>query len=147
MHTIPPDTPSLHEPKDILAVRDAVFQWLGVHSWALRLGKAERKMLTEKQLTIHEERYQEFCDNYTAGSLHQLNHDIYIALKRLLGKSLMVSHLFHQVTTETSNCASARYEDFSSEILILSFLCLCIYSMSFLTVPIFLFWPHVRFWF
>ena len=38
-----------------------------------------------------------------------------------------------------------RYEDFSSEILILSFLCLCIYSMSFLTVPIFLFWPHVRF--
>jgi hypothetical protein len=147
LHNIPPDTPSLLEPKDIVAVRDAVLQWLGVHSWALRLGKAERKMLTEKQLTIHEERYQEFCDNYTAGSLHQLNHDIYIALKRLLGKSLMVSHLFHQVTTETSNCASARYEDFSSEILILSFLCLCIYSMSFLTVPIFLFWPHVRFWF
>jgi hypothetical protein len=99
LHTIPPDTPSLHEPKDILAVRDVVFQWLGVHSWALRLGKAERKMLTEKQLTIHEERYQEFCDNYTAGSLHQLHHDIYMALKRLLGKSLMVSHLFHQVTT------------------------------------------------
>ena len=99
LHNIPPDTPSLIEPKDILAVRDAVLQWLGVHSWALRLGKAERKMLTEKQLTIHEERYQEFCDNYTVGSLHQLNHDIYIALKRLLGKSLMVSHLFHQVTT------------------------------------------------
>ena len=118
---MPPDTPSLLEPKDILAVRDGVLQWLGVHSWALRLGKAERKLLTHKQLTIHEKRYQEFCDNYTAGSLHQLNHDIYIALKRLLGKSLMVSHLFHQVTTETSNCASARYEDFSSEILTLFF--------------------------
>ena len=75
LHNIPPDTPSLLEPKDIVAVRDAVLQWLGVHSWALRLGKAERKMLTEKQLTIHEERYQEFCDNYTAGSLHQLYHD------------------------------------------------------------------------
>jgi hypothetical protein len=110
LHNIPPDTPSLLEPKDIVAVRDAVLQWLGVHSWALRLGKAERKMLTEKQLTIHEERYQEFCDNYTAGSLHQLHHDIYMALKRLLGKSLMVSHLFHKVTTETSNCAAAFWD-------------------------------------
>ena len=147
LHPIPLDTPPLLEPKDILFVRDSVLQWLGVHSWVLRLGKAERKMLTKQELTIREERYQEFCDNYTASSLHLLHHDIYMALKRLLGKSLMVSHLFHQVTTETSNCASARYEDFSSEILILSFLCLCIYSMSFLTVPIFLFWPHVRFWF
>ena len=110
MHTIPPDTPSLLEPKDVLSVRDGVLQWLGVHSWALRLGKAEGKMLTRKQLTIHEERYQEFCDNYTAGSLHQLHHDIYMALKRHLGKSLMVSHLFHQVTTETSNCASAFWD-------------------------------------
>jgi hypothetical protein len=110
LHTIPPETPSLIEPKDIVAVREAVLQWLGVHSWALRLGNEERKMLTHKQLTIHEERYNEFCDNYTAGSLHQLNHDIYIALKRLLGKSLMVSHLFHHVTTETSNCASAFWD-------------------------------------
>ena len=99
LSSMPPDTPSLLEPKDILAVRDGVLQWLGVHSWALRLGKAERKLLTHKQLTIHEKRYQEFCDNYTPGSLHQLHHDIYMALKRLLGKSLMVSHLFHQVTT------------------------------------------------
>jgi len=48
LHNIPPETPSLIEPKDILAVRDAVLQWLGVHSWALRLGNAERKMLTHK---------------------------------------------------------------------------------------------------
>ena len=34
LYTIPPDTPSLLEPKDILAVRDGVLQWLGVHSWA-----------------------------------------------------------------------------------------------------------------
>ena len=46
LHNIPPDTPSLLEPKDIVAVREAVLQWLGVHSWVLRLGKAERKMLT-----------------------------------------------------------------------------------------------------
>ena len=110
LYTIPPDTPSLLEPKDILAVRDGVLQWLGVHSWALRLGKAERKLLTHKQLIIHETRYQEFCDNYTPGSLHQLHHDIYMALKRLLGKSLMVSHLFHKVTTETSNCAAAFWD-------------------------------------
>jgi hypothetical protein len=59
LHAIPLDTPQLLEPKDILSVRDSVLQWLGVHSWALRLGKAERKMLTRKQLTIHEERYPE----------------------------------------------------------------------------------------
>ncbi len=42
LHIIPLDTPSLLEPKDILAilaVRDGVLQWLGVHSWALRLGR------------------------------------------------------------------------------------------------------------
>jgi hypothetical protein len=38
-----------------------------------------------------------------------------------------------------------RYGDFSSEINDPLFLCLCIYSISFLTVPIFLFWPHFRF--
>ena len=90
LHPIPLDTPPLLEPKDILFVRDSVLQWLGVHSWVLRLGKAERKMLTKQELTIREERYQEFCDNYTASSLHLLHHDIYMALKRLLGKSLMV---------------------------------------------------------
>jgi hypothetical protein len=87
---MPPDTLSLLEPKDVLSVRNSVLQWLGVYSWVLRLGKAERKMLTPQELTTHEQRYQEFCDNYTASSLHLLHHDIYMALKRLLGKSLMV---------------------------------------------------------
>ena len=35
----------------------------------LRLGKAERKMLTPQELTTHEQGYQEFCDNYTVNSL------------------------------------------------------------------------------
>ena len=99
LHPMPPDTLSLLEPKDVLSVRNSVLQWLGVYSWVLRLGKAERKMLTPQELTTHEKRYQEFCDNYTVNSLHLLHYDIYMALKRLLGKSLMVSHLFHQVTT------------------------------------------------
>ena len=110
LHPMSPDTPSLLEPKDVLSVRNSVLQCLGVYSWVLRLGKADRKMLTRHQLTIHEERYQEFCDNYTVNSLHLLHYDIYMALKRLLGKSLMVSHLFNQVTTETSSCASAFWD-------------------------------------
>jgi len=81
LHPMPPDTPSLLEPKDVLSVRNSVLQWLGV-----------------------------FCDNYTASSLHLLHHDIYMVLKKLLGKSLMVSHLFNQVTTETSRCASAFWD-------------------------------------
>ena len=110
LHPMPPDTLSLLEPKDVLSVRNSVLQRLGVYSWVLLLGKAERKMLTPQELTTHEHRYQEFCDNYTANSLHLLHYDIYMALKRLLGKSLMVSHLFNQVTTETSSCASAFWD-------------------------------------
>ena len=33
-----------------------------------------------------------------------------MALKRLLGRSIMVSNLFNQVTTETSSCASAFWD-------------------------------------
>ena len=33
-----------------------------------------------------------------------------MALKRLLGKSIMVSNLFNQVTTETSSCATNLWD-------------------------------------
>ena len=115
LYTIPPDTPSLLEPKDILAVRDGVLQWLGVHSWALRLGKAERKMLTEKLRCCHG------CP-----------------LPRLFRRGLIhMCDLFAML--------QQRYEDFSSEILILSF---CVYSTySFysdliLVLTRFLFYPY-----
>jgi hypothetical protein len=79
---------------------------------SLLLGAAPRQGGTQDahELTTHEQRYQEFCDNYTANSLHLLHYEIYMALKRLLGKSLMVSHLFNQVPTETSSCASAFWD-------------------------------------
>jgi hypothetical protein len=91
-------------------VRKFALEWRGYYSFVLRLSKEERKMLTPKEIANHERRHQEFRDTYTTPSLHQLHHDIYMALKRLLGKSIMVSNLFNQVTTETSSCASAFWD-------------------------------------
>jgi len=101
LHAMSYDAPSFTEPKDVLLVRKSTLDWLGYYSFVLRLGKEERKMLTSKEIVNHEKRHQEFRDTYTTPSIHQLQHDIYMALKRLLGKSIMVSNLFYQVTTET----------------------------------------------
>jgi hypothetical protein len=110
LHAMSSDAPSFTEPKDVVPVRQFALEWLGYYSFVLRLSKEERKMLTPKEITNHERRHQEFRDTYTTPSLHQLHHDIYMSLKRLLGKSIMVSNLFNQVTTETSSCASAFWD-------------------------------------
>jgi hypothetical protein len=39
------------------------------------------------------------------GGICSIQQDIYLALKKLLGNCIMLSNLFNQVTTETSNCA------------------------------------------
>jgi hypothetical protein len=110
LHAMSSDAPSFTEPNDVAPVRKFALEWLGYHSFVLRLSKEEHKMLTTKEIDNHERRHQEFRDTYTAPSLHQLHHDIYMALKRLLGKSIMVSNLFNQVTTETSSCASVFWD-------------------------------------
>jgi hypothetical protein len=101
------EAPALAEPKDILPFRKHIFDWLGFYSFVLRLGKEERKT---KELANHEKNQQEFRTTYTTPSYHHLQQDVYLALKRILGKSIMVSNLFNQVTTETSNCASAFWD-------------------------------------
>ena len=67
-------------------------------------------MLTPKALANHEKNQQEFRTTYTTPSYHHLQQDVYLALKRLLGKSIIVSNLFNQVTTETSSCATNLWD-------------------------------------
>ena len=62
-------------------------------------------MLTATILATLEANEEEFRTTYTTSSFHLLQQDIYLALKKLLGKSIMLSNLFNQVTTEISNCA------------------------------------------
>jgi hypothetical protein len=91
---------------DILPLRKFILDWLGFYSFVLRLGKEERQMLTPKALASHENNQQEFRTTYTTPSYHHLQQDDYLALERLLCKSIMVSNLFNQVTTVTSSCAT-----------------------------------------
>jgi hypothetical protein len=86
-----PEAPALAEPKDTLPLRKHIFDWLGFYSFVLRLGREERKMLTPKALANHEKNQHEFRTTYTTPSYHHLQQDVFLALKRLLGKSIMVS--------------------------------------------------------
>ena len=104
------EAPAFAEPKDILPLRKHILDWLGFYSFVLRLGREERKMLTPKVLANHEKNQQEFRTTYTTPSYHHLQQDVYLALKRILGKSIMVSNLFNQVTTETSSCATNLWD-------------------------------------
>jgi hypothetical protein len=67
-------------------------------------------MLTSAMLATLEANEEEFRTTYTTSSFHLLQQDIYLALKKLLGKSIMLSNLFNQVTTETSNCACSLWD-------------------------------------
>ena len=40
----------------------------------------------------------------------QLHHDVFIGLQRHLGGSILVSHIFARVTTETEDCATRLWE-------------------------------------
>jgi hypothetical protein len=62
-------------------------------------------MLTQKALANHKHNKQ-FRTTYTTPSSHRLQQDVYLAFKKLLGKSIMVRNLFNKVITETSSCAT-----------------------------------------
>ena len=104
---MPAHPPTVTKASDILALRKFLFDWLGYYSFGLRLGPQERKMLTSMMLATLEANEEEFRTTYTTSSLQQ---DIYLVLKKLNGKSIMLSNLFNQVTTETSNCACSLWD-------------------------------------
>jgi hypothetical protein len=71
---------------DVLTIRRFVFEWLGFYS------------------------SKNFAPpNYATVSYDHLQEDVYLALKKLLGKSIMASTLLNQVTTKTTHCAYAAY--------------------------------------
>ena len=67
-------------------------------------------MLTATILATLEANEEEFRTTYTTSSFHHLQQYISSALKKLLGKCIMLSNLFNQVTTETSNCACSLWD-------------------------------------
>jgi hypothetical protein len=67
-------------------------------------------MLTPEMITTLEANEEEFRTTYTTSSFHLLQQDIYLALRKLLGRSIMLSNLFNQVTTETSDCACRLWD-------------------------------------
>jgi hypothetical protein len=105
------DAPSFTEPKDVVPVRKFALEWLGYYSFVLCLSKEERKMLTPREIANHERRHQEFRDTYTTPSLHQLHHDIYMALKRLLGKFIMMYASLRGSTKDTYYSAFMRLNE------------------------------------
>ena len=88
---MPAHPPTVTKASDILALRKFLFDWLGYYSFGLRLGPQERKMLTPAMLATLEANEEEFRTAYTTSSFHLLQQDIYLALKKLLSKSIMLS--------------------------------------------------------
>jgi len=107
---MPAHPPTVTKASDILAFRKFLFDALGYYSFPLRLGPQERKMLTPEMITTLEANEEEFRTTYTTSSFHLLQQDIYLALRKLLGRSIMLSNLFNQVTTETSDCACRLWD-------------------------------------
>jgi hypothetical protein len=95
---MPAHPPTVTKASDILAFRKFLFDALGYYSFPLRLGPQERKMLTPEMITTLEANEEEFRTTYTTSSFHLLQQDIYLALRKLLGRSIMLSNLFNQMS-------------------------------------------------
>ena len=104
------DTPSMDKPGSVLLFRRLVFDWLGAYSFVLRLFTEERKMLTKTELLLHRTNRAAFLDAWTPSSLTHLHHDVYMELKRHLSRSILVAHIFTQVTTEHHECAAGLWD-------------------------------------
>ena len=107
---LPSDTPLMDKPGSLLALRRAVFDWLGAYSFVLRLSKHERKMLNDTELALHRDNRAAFRETWTPSSITHLHHDVYMELKRHLSRSILVAHIFTQVTTEHNECAARLWD-------------------------------------
>ena len=114
LRALPGDTPLMNKPGNVLAVRRMVFDWLGSYSFVLRLSSEERKMMTKAELELHRSNRDEFVAAWTPASVTQLQHDIYLELKRHLGGSILVAPIFNTVTTELAECATYLWDAFIS---------------------------------
>ena len=94
IRNLPPDTPQMDKPGSLLALRLAVFDWLGAYSFVLRLAPKERAMLSDTELTLHRDNRAAFREAWTPTSLTHLQHDVYMELKRYFGRSILVAHFF-----------------------------------------------------
>ena len=102
----PSDAPLMTKPGAILHLRYTAFAWLGSYSFVLRLAPTERQMMTPAELNLQRDNRANFLATWTQASLAQLHHDVFIGLQRHLGGSILVSHIFARVTTETEDCAT-----------------------------------------
>jgi hypothetical protein len=100
----------MNKPESLLGLRRAVFDWLGSYSFVLRLAQVERAMMNPTELVLHRNYRAVFLDAWTQASLTQLQHDVYMELKRHLGGSILVAPIFTQVTTEHAECATRLWD-------------------------------------
>jgi len=102
---IPTDTPTMDNPSSLLPMRRAVLDWLGAHSFVLRLSVEEKKMMDHTELVIHRANRADFQATWAPSSFTHLHHDVYMELKRHLIRSILVAHIFTQVSPEQHECA------------------------------------------
>jgi len=104
------DTPTMDKPSSLLPMRRAVLDWLGVHSFVLRLSDEEKKMMDPTELAIYRANRAEFQATWAPSSLTHLHHDVYMELKRHLSRSILVAHIFTQVSPEQHECAARLWD-------------------------------------
>ena len=110
MWPIPADIPTMDRPASLLPFRRAIFDWLGAHSFVLRLSGQERKMLDDTDLALLRANRKAFIEAWAPSSLTHLQHDVYSELKKHLSRSILVTHIFTQVTSEHSDCATQVWD-------------------------------------
>ena len=104
------DTPTMDKPSSLLPMRRAVLDWLGAHSFVLRLSVEEKKMMDHTELAIYRANRAEFQATWAPSSLTHLHHDVYMELKRHLSRSILVAHIFTQVSPEQHECAARLWD-------------------------------------
>ena len=67
-------------------------------------------MLSDAELALHRDNHAAFRATRTPSSLTHLHHDVYMELKRHLSRSILVAHIFTQVTPEHHECAAQMWD-------------------------------------
>jgi hypothetical protein len=110
LRPIPADTPTMDKPASLLLLRRGLFDWLGAHSFVLRLSDQERKLLDTTDLVLLRANRKAFIETWAPGSITNLQHDVYSELKKHLRGSILVTHLFSQVTSEHPDCGTRLWD-------------------------------------
>ena len=103
---LPRGTPMVGTLADIYRLRSFLFRSMGPRSFVLRCAEAEQRIQDRASQELYEDKWYQFEQEHTPGSMENLQADYYQLLSAHFQQSSLLVQFPDQVSSEAENCAT-----------------------------------------